>query len=224
MTKTDTRDVAGHAAGDLGAGGGGLRHRPLRGAGAGGRREAGRDQAADPDPARRRHPLQLQAGPDRARAGRGRPAAESRQHRRQEVRAWRSSTSPRTGRSRSASASTPARSRRTCSRSTAARRPQGMVESALRHIHILEELQLPGDEDLAQGLRPADDDRGLPDAGRPGRLRVPPRRHRGRHARASAPSSRRSGSARCSARASATRSACRSRPIPPRKSGSASTS
>ena len=58
-------------------------------------------------------------------------------------------------------------------------------------------MRLPGDEGLAQGLRSADDDRGLPDAGRSGRLPVPPRRHGGGHARAWAPSSRRSGWGRC---------------------------
>ena len=85
-------------------------------------------------------------------------------------------------------------------------------------------VQLPRDEGLAQGLRSADDDRGLPDARRPGGLRVPPRRHGGGHpGRGHHQVGGRAGGAAV-ARASATRSASRSRPIPPRKSGSASTS
>ena len=58
-------------------------------------------------------------------------------------------------------------------------------------------VQLSGDEGLAQGLRSADDDRGLPDAGRSGGLRVPPRASPRPGHPAWARSSPRSGWGRC---------------------------
>ena len=76
MTKTDTRDVAGHGSADPRAGGGGVRHHTLRRSGHGGCHRDGRDQEADQHSADRRHPLPLPAGPEVPGRRRGLPAAE----------------------------------------------------------------------------------------------------------------------------------------------------
>jgi (E)-4-hydroxy-3-methylbut-2-enyl-diphosphate synthase len=70
----------------------------------------------------------------------------------------------RTVASRSASASTPVRSTRRSTRSTAAVTPEAMVESAQQEIAYFDEVGFDRHQDLGQGVERAADGRGLPPA------------------------------------------------------------
>ena len=154
----------GHAAADLRAGGGRLRHRPLHVQRAGGRRGARPDRAALADPGHRRHPPPVpdgaggdarpvctacgstpatSAGPSTSRPSPARPAIAA---------------------CRSASVSTPGRSIPTLYEKHGGPTPEAMVESALQEIAYFDEVDFDLDQDLGQGVERAADGRGLPPA------------------------------------------------------------